>query len=61
MKFGLVKDWREPDRAHAIQIRQDHQTRRWLAGDGLSPIPKLDPTRLNLAEARTPIYHAAKL
>ncbi len=56
LRFGILRDWRDGTRTHAIQIRQDHRTRRWFAGDGAHPIPRLEPIRLTLGASRIPVY-----
>ncbi len=56
LRFGILRDWRDGTQTHAIQIRQDHRTRRWFAGDGAHPIPRLEPVRLTLGASRIPVY-----
>jgi hypothetical protein len=38
-KLGVFRDFNELETLHAIWIRRDHKTRRWVAGTGGVPIP----------------------
>jgi hypothetical protein len=48
MWLGLFRDRNEIMSLYAIKIRQDHEARQWVAGDGESPLDPFvpDPARL---------------
>ncbi len=60
LRYGILRDWRNGDEERAIQIQQDHRTRRWFAGNGQRPIAELDLDRLTLDESRVAVYPARR-
>ncbi len=41
-RFGIFRDFSHLETNRAIRISRDHETRRWVAGDGRTPIPTRD-------------------
>jgi hypothetical protein len=41
-RFGIFRDFSRLETNRAIRISQDHETQRWVAGDGQTPIPTRD-------------------